>query len=311
LTTAKEIPGELSPRLDLDYRRRQLEFRRKQIQEWFTMETRFIEDQSSRMNDALQAERFLQRRLVALEREKARQEQEAVDTWGSGFYKNDPTIAPLRGALAAYGLDIDDVGVVSFHGTSTVANDKNESEVTNKQFTHLGRSKGNGCPVIAQKWLTGHPKGAAAAWMTNGLLQTILSGLIPGNRNADNIAPELEKFDHIFYPSRSIQTDGIKAGILKSFGFGQVGGEALLIHPEYLLSSLDQEVYEKYVQRNQIRWESSYRHLHDSMVHENLIKIKEKAPYTSESESSVYLNPLARATQDHKGEYSFHISPQA
>jgi fatty acid synthase subunit alpha len=40
---------------------------------------------------------------------------------------------------------------------------------------------------IFQKYLTGHPKGAAAAWMMNGLIQSILSGIIPGNRNADNI----------------------------------------------------------------------------------------------------------------------------
>lgn len=202
-------------------------------------------------------------------------------------------------------MTIDDVSVVSFHGTSTVANDKNESDVTNKQFTHLGRAKGNSCAVIAQKWLTGHPKGAAAAWMTNGLIQTILSGLIPGNRNADNIAPELRKFGYLFFPSRSIQTDGIKAGILKSFGFGQVGGEALIIHPNYLLSSLTASTYDAYKEMNERRWESSYRTLHDAMVHENLIKPKEEAPYTADLESAVLLNPRHRVQQDHKGNYSF------
>lgn len=78
----------------------------------------------------------------------------------------DQTIAPLRRALAVWGLTIDDIGVASFHGTSTVANDKNESSAFNAQFEHLGRSKGNCCFVIAQKWLTGHPKGGAAAWMS-------------------------------------------------------------------------------------------------------------------------------------------------
>ena len=310
MTTAKESSQGLSPRLDLNYRRRNLEFRRKQIQEWFEMESGNVQQEASLISDTVQYEKYVTERIKLLKLEASRQEQEAVESWGTGFYKNDTSIAPLRGALAVYGLDIDDVGVVSFHGTSTVANDKNESDVTNKQFAHLGRSKGNGCPVIAQKWLTGHPKGAAAAWMTNGLLQTILSGIVPGNRNADNIAPELEKFDHIFYPSRSIQTDGIKAGILKSFGFGQVGGEALLIHPEYLLSSIDKELYDMYVEKNRERWVLSYRHLHESMVHENLIKVKEAAPYTPEIETAVYLNPLARAVQDHKGEYSF-VPPQA
>jgi len=51
------------------------------------------------------------------------------------------------------------------------ANDYNESDVLNQQMTHLGRTLGNPLPAIMQKYLTGHPKGAAAAWMLNGLLQ--------------------------------------------------------------------------------------------------------------------------------------------
>lgn len=118
-------------------------------------------------------------RLTFLRNEARRQESEAAATWGM-LEGSDPTIAPLRRALAVWGLTIDDIGVASFHGTSTKANDKNESSVFNQQFAHLGRSKGNACPVIAQKWLTGHPKGGAAAWMFNGMTQSILSGIVPG-----------------------------------------------------------------------------------------------------------------------------------
>lgn len=75
--------------------------------------------------------------------------------------------------------------------------------------------------------LTGHPKGGAAAWMLNGMAQVVQSGLIPGNRNADNISQELRKFEYLLYPSKSIQTDGIKAGLLTSFGFGQVSSLTL------------------------------------------------------------------------------------
>jgi 3-oxoacyl-(acyl-carrier-protein) synthase len=88
--------------------------------------------------------------------------------WGFDFWKQDSRISPIEGALAVYGLDIDDIGVASFHGTGTKANDLNESEVVNKQLKHLGRSKGNLLPCVFQKYLTGHPKGAAAAWMLNG-----------------------------------------------------------------------------------------------------------------------------------------------
>ena len=76
-------------------------------------------------------------------------------------------------ALAVWGLGVDDIAVASFHGTSTKLNDLNESEVTQKQMEHLGRSEGNPLLVVAQKWLTGHPKGAAAAWMTNGVCQSL------------------------------------------------------------------------------------------------------------------------------------------
>ena len=35
---------------------------------------------------------------------------------------SDPQIAPLRRALAVWGLTADDIGILSIHGTSTGAN---------------------------------------------------------------------------------------------------------------------------------------------------------------------------------------------
>ena len=229
LTTAKEKPGKLSsPLLEMNYRRRQLERRRQQIKEWVQSELSLLSSELERNkaeDKSFDSKEWIGHRTAFIGQEAKRQEQEALRMWGHEFYMNDPSIAPLRGALNGFGLSIDDVEVASFHGTSTVANDKNESEVLHKQMQHLGRRPGHPCLAIFQKWLTGHPKGAAASWMLNGMLQVLESGLIPGNRNADNIAAELEQYTHVLYPSRSIQTDGIKAGLLKSFGFGQVGGE--------------------------------------------------------------------------------------
>jgi len=124
---------------------------------------------------------------------------------------------------------------------------------------HLGRTKGNSIPAIMQKYLTGHPKGAAAAWMLNGVLQVLDSGIIPGNRNADNIDEHLKEFHYVTFPSRSLQTDGVKAALLKSFGFGQVGGEVLVIHPDYLFAALDEADYRKYQVKRDKRQESAYR----------------------------------------------------
>lgn len=125
------------------------------------------------------------------------------------------------------------------------------------------------------------------------MLQT---GLIPGNRNADNIDEEMRKFEFVLYTSRSIQTDGVRAALLKSFGFGQVGGEVLLIHSDYVLGSLEEREYNAYKAKQAARQAKSYRYLHDSMTGgPGLVQIKNSAPYSADLETPVYLNPSARA----------------
>ena len=115
---------------------------------------------------------------------------------------SDPAIAPVRRALAVWGLNADAVGVISCHGTSTKVNDSIECDIYNTQFAMRGRTAGNSIPVITQKGLTGHPKGGADAWMFNGMLQTLNSALVPGSHNADNISAGLQAFPHLYYPSR-------------------------------------------------------------------------------------------------------------
>ncbi|KAJ2205886.1 fatty acid synthase alpha subunit Lsd1 [Coemansia sp. RSA 520] len=305
LTSAREMASSVpSPLLDIKYRRRQLDQRRAAIKEWEQREKDYVQQEL----EALKAspaglpcddEAFVRQRSEFIANEVRRQEGEALSLWGNNFWKQDPRIAPLRGALAVWGLTVDDIGVASFHGTSTKANDKNESQVIDRQFKHLGRTPGNACPAICQKWLTGHPKGAAAAWMLNGVLQVLRTGIIPGNRNADNISAELEQYEHILYPSQSIQTDGIKAGLLKSFGFGQVGGEVLVLHPDFLAAVLEPEQLATYSAKVKARESQSYRYWHDTLagVHP-FVQIKTEAPYTEAQESQVYLNPLARAEYD-------------
>ncbi|KAJ1972608.1 fatty acid synthase alpha subunit Lsd1 [Dimargaris verticillata] len=306
LTTAREVPGKLpSPLLDINYRRRQLDLRRQQIKQWVEQEYEYLHHELDTLKQtqqlAVTEDEYLAERTRHIDHEAKRQEKEALNAWGNFFYKRDPRIAPLRGALASFGLTIDDVGVASFHGTSTKANDKNESEVLNKQFAHLGRTPGNACPSVFQKYLTGHPKGAAAAWMLNGVLQILETGIIPGNRNADNIDKQLETYEYVLYPSRSIHTDGVRAGLLKSFGFGQKGGELLAIHPDYLFGALDESSYNAYCAKNQAREARAYRYWHDAMTGVSpLFHAKTAPPYSDELESAVYLNPLARANYNDK-----------
>ena len=301
LTTARENPGKYpSPLLDINYRKRQLDLRKKHIKSWQESELLYLQEEvSAKQSQAgfgFDESEYMEDRAAHIDREATRQLKDAQYSLGNGFWKQDPTIAPLRGALATWGLTIDDLGVASFHGTSTVANDKNESDVICQQLEHLGRKKCNALLGIFQKYLTGHPKGAAGAWMFNGCLQVLNSGLVPGNRNADNVDQIMEKFDHIVYPSRSIQTDGIKAFSVTSFGFGQKGAQAIGIHPKYLYATLDKDDFQRYKVKVEARQKRAYRYFHNGLINNSLFVAKTTTPYAVELEANVFLNPEQRVT---------------
>ena len=313
LTTAREDKTKFpSPLLDIKYRKRQLDLRKKQIKEWQESELVYLQDEIAAMKSQgteFNESEYLQERAEHIAKDAKRQEKDAMNSFGNSFWKRDPQIAPLRGALATWGLTVDDLGVASFHGTSTVANDKNESDVINKQMHHLGRKKGNALMGIFQKYLTGHPKGAAGAFMFNGCLQVLNSGLVPGNRNADNVDQVMEKFDYIVYPSRSLQTDGIKAFSVTSFGFGQKGAQAIGIHPKYLFATLDQAQYKAYSQKVHARQKRAYRFFHNGLISNALFVAKSEAPYQANDESRILLNPNARVAPDKKTS-QLHFSSQ-
>jgi fatty acid synthase subunit alpha, fungi type len=311
LTVARENPGNFpSPLLDIKYRRRQLELRRRQIKQWQESELLYLQEEAealkSQSSESFKISDYVQERTEHIQREVIRQEREAQSSLGNDFWRRDSRIAPLRGSLATWGLTIDDLDVASFHGTSTVANDKNESDVICQQLKHLGRKKGNAVLGIFQKYLTGHPKGAAGAWMMNGCLQVLNSGLVPGNRNADNVDKLLEKFDFIVYPSRTIKTDGIKAFSVTSFGFGQKGAQAIGVHPKYLFATLDKAQFDSYKKKVEARQKKAYRYFHNGMITNTLFRAKSKAPYEDQQQSQVFLNPDHRVTLNAKtAEFSY------
>ncbi|ORX65709.1 hypothetical protein DL89DRAFT_286800 [Linderina pennispora] len=223
----------------------------------------------------------------------------AQSSWGNEFYKNDPTISPLRGALAAWGLGPDDIDIVSFHGTSTTLNDRNESEVVHTLLSQLGRTPGLPVPVVCQKWLTGHPKAVAAQVMMNGLLQAMDAGIVPGNENADNIDMGFEQYDYLVYPSRSYRVPTIKAALLTSFGLGQANGSALVVHPDYLLATLTKGELESYQAKNSERIRKSQGYVSDVLAGKHtFVQVKEAPPYRTDQEKHVYLDSLARAKYD-------------
>lgn len=187
LSIAREVPSDGPlPILDLEYRSRQLAFRRKQISQWLLNEQELLSDEVKYRKSLGEAidEKYIASRVADVEAQAARQEKEALSTYGM-LEGSDPRIAPLRRALAVWGLTADDVGVLSIHGTSTGANEANETHIWNDVFTNLNRTSGNAIPIMAQKSLCGHAKGGSAAWQLAGLIQSVYHGIVPGNRNAE------------------------------------------------------------------------------------------------------------------------------
>ncbi|KAI2791870.1 Fatty acid synthase subunit alpha [Penicillium oxalicum] len=300
LTNAREQPASRfpSPLLDLQYRKRRLAARFVQIQESIDLE---IESMSAQLSNGegvipnAHMEEY-EHHLNFVRQEAERQRKEALDMFGNDFWKNQSSISPIRGALAVFGLTIDDLDFVTMHGTSTVMNDKNEPAVLESQMKHLGRTPGNPFFAISQKYLTGHPKGAAGAWMLNGGLQVLDSGLIPGNRNLDSVDDRLERNEYIVYPNHSIQTGGLKAFSLTSFGFGQKGAQAIVVHPRYLYAMLEAKEYEEYRAKRLTRYRKAFRFFHHGLVTNTMFVPKTDAPYSPAQQNAILLNPTARAT---------------
>ncbi|KAJ7762020.1 fatty acid synthase [Mycena maculata] len=308
LTVAREVSSKHPlPILDLAYRSRQLAFRRTQISQWLSHEHSQLQEelQLRKTQGEPVDDEYFSSRVADIEKEAVQQDKHALSMYGM-LQGTDPRVSPLRRALAVWGLTADDVGVLSIHGTSTKANEENETRIWNDIFTSIHRTPGNAVPIMAQKSLLGHSKGGSAAWQMVGLIQTVTTGIVPGNRNSDNIDSHFKDRRFLMFPSKSIHTDGIRAGVMSSFGFGQVGGTAAIVNPRYLFATLEQSYYDAYKQRHAVRALQSYKSMSEMMIKNELVKIKEAPPYSLELEAPVLLNSLARASLDAKtGSYTF------
>ncbi|PCH04717.1 Thiolase-like, subgroup [Penicillium occitanis (nom. inval.)] len=298
LSNAREsTAGFPSPLLDIEYRRRQIDIRRQQI-------TNFKEIELSNLEVTIQhlmardvhfnASEYRAYMLKQIDLKFQMQEQDMLASFGNYFWRNHPEISPIKGALATWGLTVDDVTVASFHGTSTVLNEKNECTIIQSQLSHLGRTKGNRTLGVFQKSVTGHPKGPASSWMLNGALQMMSTGLVPGNRNLDNLDPEFEKFDHITFLNENIQTSGIKAFSLTSFGFGQKGGQVIGVHPKYLFATISKEAFDDYAKKLKKRRAVATVAFHEALLENNMFVAKNDPPYDVVQEMKTLLDPNAR-----------------
>ncbi|KAL4917418.1 hypothetical protein BDW62DRAFT_218224 [Aspergillus aurantiobrunneus] len=206
--------------------------------------------------------------------------------------------APLRSALSHWGLAIDDLSVASLHATSTPANDANEPAVIQREMAHLGRTTGRPLWAICQKSITGHPKAPAAAWMLNGSLQVLDSRMVPGNRNADDVDPALRAFDHLCFPTQTVQTEGVKAFLLNSCGFGQKEGQMVGVHARYFLALLSRHEFEAYKSRLQHRTSRAERAYIRALTTNRIVRVQSRTPFDPATMHSILLNPAARIVRD-------------
>ncbi|KAH9238140.1 hypothetical protein K456DRAFT_1828773 [Colletotrichum gloeosporioides 23] len=289
------------PLLDIGYRRRLLNMRIQQVNDNYQTNLDLMEHEIHYIKemgtDGFDEERYRQENMAAFEEDAKKQEADLRFSLGNQFWKNEQHIAPIRGSLATWGLRIDDLAVASMHLTSTVKNDTNESSVLQKQMEFLGRQQGNLLPCVGQKWLTGHSKGAAGAWMVNGALQMMDSGLIPGNRNADNIDADLRQYNLLHFPNMTTRAEEINACSITSFGFGQKSSQAILAHPKFLFATTNKQSYEGYAERRNDRWRKANSFFSRGILHERLVNTKTLPPYQATQESAALLNPAARFSE--------------
>ncbi|QGU08145.1 3-oxoacyl-[acyl-carrier-protein] synthase 2 [Corynebacterium occultum] len=161
----------------------------------------------------------------------------------------------LAQSLAAVGVGVNEISIISKHDTSTNANDPNESDLHERIAASMGRAEGNPLYVISQKTLTGHAKGGAAAFQMAGLLQVLRTGQVPANRSLDCVDPVLARHEHLVWLRKplDLSAKAPKAGLITSLGFGHVSALVALVHQGAFVEALRQARGEDAVQTWQER----------------------------------------------------------
>lgn len=114
-------------------------------------------------------------------------------------------------ALRSAGINASDVGYINAHGTSTDANDLNETIAYKTVF-----GADSVPPISSTKSMTGHTLGAAGGIEAIATVQALHSGVLPPTRNYFDPDPELD-LDYIPNEPREQQVD---VAISTNFAFG-------------------------------------------------------------------------------------------
>ncbi|OLE15577.1 MAG: beta-ketoacyl-[acyl-carrier-protein] synthase II, partial [Gemmatimonas sp. 13_1_20CM_3_60_15] len=118
----------------------------------------------------------------------------------------------MKRALKDAGLTPKDIQYINAHGTSTPANDLNETRAIQAVFG----DEANEVNVSSTKSMTGHMLGAAGAVEAVISAMVVLEGTIPPTINYENPDPELCLN---YTPNKAVKRD-VDAVLSNSFGFG-------------------------------------------------------------------------------------------
>jgi 3-oxoacyl-[acyl-carrier-protein] synthase II len=118
----------------------------------------------------------------------------------------------MKRALKDAGLEPKDIQYINAHGTSTPANDFNETRAIKAVFGDQAKSVN----VSSTKSATGHMLGAAGAVEAVVSAMVVGTGIIPPTINYNCPEPEL---DLNYTPNNSVKRD-VNAVLSNSFGFG-------------------------------------------------------------------------------------------
>ncbi len=125
----------------------------------------------------------------------------------------------LRWAIRSAGVNTEEIGYINAHGTSTPANDLNETLALKTVFGSAERVP----PVSSTKSMTGHMLAAAGGVEAIAAIQALDSCVLPPTRNLHDPDPELD-LDYVPNEARELRVDYT---LSQNFAFG--GQNAALV----------------------------------------------------------------------------------
>ncbi len=135
--------------------------------------------------------------------------------------QGEGAILCMKAALRDSGLDIEEVGYINAHGTSTPLNDKTETMAIKAIFG----DKAYEIPVSSTKSVTGHLLGAAGAVEAIFTIMALKTGQAPPTANYEEPDPDCD-LDYVTEGTREVSP---KAALSNSFGFGGVNATLAFI----------------------------------------------------------------------------------